>query len=87
MCFRRARVIAGGQVIEDIDGFNRLSLMFSALKNLDDQKEIAMEGFGLFGRKYYQGAGGLVEDPDAEDSDERKVFIVSVIGMKLVILK
>ena len=30
--FRRARVIAGGQVIEDVDDFNRLSLMFTALK-------------------------------------------------------
>ena len=28
--FRRARVIAGGQVIEDIGGFNRLSLMMTA---------------------------------------------------------
>ena len=43
--FRRARIIAGGQVIEDIDDFNRLSLMFTALKSQDDQKEIAMEGF------------------------------------------
>ena len=25
--FRRARIVAGGQVIEDIDDFNRLSLM------------------------------------------------------------
>ena len=28
--FRRARVIAGGQVIEGIDDFNRLSLMMTA---------------------------------------------------------
>ena len=56
MCFRRARVIAGGQVIEDIGGFTLLSLMFTALKGQGDQKEIAMEGFGLFGRKYDQGA-------------------------------
>ena len=30
--FRRARVIAGGQVIEDIDDFNRLSLMLTSIK-------------------------------------------------------
>ena len=71
--FRRARVIAGGQVIEDIDGFNRLSLMFTTLKSQDDQKEIAMEGFGLFD----QSAGGLTVDPDSEDSDERKIYRVS----------
>ena len=29
--FRRCRMIAGGQVIEDIDDFNRLSLMLAAL--------------------------------------------------------
>ena len=75
--FRRARVIAGGQIIEDIDDFNRLSLMFTALKSQDDQKEIAMEGFGLFDRKYDRGAGGLLDDPEAEDSDERKIYRVS----------
>ena len=44
--------------------------MFTALKSQDDQKEIAMEGFVLFDRKYDQAAGGLTVDPDAEDSDE-----------------
>ena len=75
--FRRARIIAGGQIIEDIDDFNRLSLMFTALKSQDDQKEIAMEGFGLFDRKYDRPAGGLLADPDAEDDDERKIYRVS----------
>ena len=76
--FRRARVIAGGQVIEDIDDFNRLSIMFTALKSQDDQKEIAMEGFGLFDRKYDQPAGGLLSaGPVAEDTDERKVYRIS----------
>ena len=75
--FRRARVIAGGQVIEDIDDFNRLSLMFAALKSLDDQKEIACSGFALFDRKYDQSAGGLTIDENAEDSDERKIYRVS----------
>ena len=44
--FRRARLIAGGQVIEDIDDFNRLSLMLTALKPEEEQLEIATEGFG-----------------------------------------
>ena len=46
--FKRAWVLCGGIVIEDIDDFNRLSLMMTALKPVDEQKEIAMEGFGLF---------------------------------------
>ena len=75
--FRGARVICGGTVVEDIDDWNRLSLMFTALKSQDDQKEIAMEGFGLFDRKDDQAAGGLTVDPDAGDSDERKVYRVS----------
>ena len=75
--FRRARIIAGGQVIEKIDGFNRLSPMMTAVKSQDDRKEIAMEGFGLFDRKYDQAAGGLVEDPEAKDADERKIHRVS----------
>ena len=78
--FRRARVICGGTVVEDIDDINRLSLMFTALKSQDDQKEIAMEGFGLFDRNFEPSAGGLVEDPDAEDSGERKIYRVSDWG-------
>ena len=84
--FRRARVTAGGQIIEDIDDFNRLSLMFTALKSQDDQKEIAMEGSGLFDRKYDRAAGGLLADPEAEDGDERKI-IVFRIGTKLATLE
>ena len=48
--FRRCRVTCGGVVIEDIDDFNRLSLMMTALKPVDEQKDIAMQGFGLFDR-------------------------------------
>ena len=40
--------IAGGQVIEDIDDFNRLSLMLTALKPQDEQLGIANEGFGSY---------------------------------------
>ena len=50
--FRRARIIAGGQVVEDIDSFNRLSLMPTALKTEEEQNTIAGEGFCNFGGKY-----------------------------------
>ena len=39
--FRRARLICGGQVVEDIDDFNRLSLMLTDLMPEDDQHDIA----------------------------------------------
>ena len=46
--FRRARLIAGGQVVEDIDNFNRLSLMLSSLKTTEQQLMDASEGFGSY---------------------------------------
>ena len=42
--FRRARLICGGQVVEDIGGFNRLSLMLTDPLPEDDQHDIACEG-------------------------------------------
>ena len=50
--FRRARIIAGGQVIEDIDSFNRVSLMLTALKTEEEQNTIAGEGFCNFEGTY-----------------------------------
>ena len=46
--FRRARLIAGGQVIEDIDNFIRLSVMLTALLPEEEQLDIATQGFGSF---------------------------------------
>ena len=43
--FRRARIVAGGQVVEDIDSFNRHSLMLTALKTEEEQNTVAGEGF------------------------------------------
>ena len=64
--FRRARLICGGQVIEDIDDFNRLSLMLTDLLPEDEQHDIACEGFGNF-----DFVKGTVE---AEDADPRKGY-------------
>ena len=54
--FRRARLICGGQVVEDIDGFNRLSLMLTDLLPEDDQHDIGCEGFGNFDSVQGEGA-------------------------------
>ena len=79
--FRRCRVTCGGVVTEDVDDFNRLSLMMTALKPVDEQKDIAMQGFCLFNRvndpadqevtDWTTGRDGL------EDADERKAYRVS----------
>ena len=50
--FRRARLIAGGQVIEDIDDFNGLSLMLTSLLPEDEQTAMAVEGFGHYDHKF-----------------------------------
>ena len=63
--FRRARLICGGQVVEDIDEFNRLSLMRTDLMPEDDQHDIACEGFGDF---------DFVKSEEAQPSDDRKAY-------------
>ena len=50
--FRRARIICGGVVVEDIDNFNRLSSMLAALKTEEEQNTIAGEGFCNFDGKF-----------------------------------
>ena len=79
--FRRCRVTCGSVVIEDIDGFNRLSLMLTALKPVDEQTNIAMQGFCLFDR-LNDPADQEVTDWNTgrngrEDADERKSYSVS----------
>ena len=73
--------MCGGVVIEDIDGFNRLSIMMTALKPVDEQKEIAMEGFGLFADvndilPIHQTDWNVGHDP-GEEADQRKAYRVS----------
>ena len=64
--FRRARLTCGGQVVGDIDDFNRLSLMLTDLLPEDDQHDIACEGFGNF--DFVKGEG------PAQAADERKSY-------------
>ena len=63
--FRRARLTCGGQVVEDIDDFNRLSLMLTDLLPEDDQHDISCEGFGHF---------HFVKGEAAQAADQRKSF-------------
>lgn len=45
--FRRARLLAGGQVIEDIDNFNRVSQMLQLLKSKHSRQNEMSEGMGV----------------------------------------
>ena len=62
---RRARLNCGGQVIEDIDDFNRRSPMFTDLLPEDGQHKIACEGFGDF---------DFVKGEAAQAADARKGY-------------
>ena len=61
--FIRARLICGRQVVEDIGGFNRLSLMLTDLLLEHDQHDIGCEGFRTF---------GSVKGAAAQAGDQRK---------------
>ena len=64
--FRWSRLICGGQAVEDIDDFNRLSLMLTDILFEDDQHDIACEGFGNF---------DFVKGEAAQTADERKGYV------------
>ena len=44
--FRRMRIIAGSQVVEDFDSYNRVHHMFSKLMSQGARRDEANEGFG-----------------------------------------
>ena len=46
--FRTARLSVRGQIIEDIQDFDRLSHMFNSLENAETRLNDMCEGFGYF---------------------------------------
>ena len=81
--FRRARIIAGGQVIEDIDDFNRLSLMLTTIKSNEEQLMIASEGFGSFDDRY----GVVAEDHRKEYRSKDYDYSGGVFQSRRVVFK
>jgi hypothetical protein len=45
--FRRLRVLCGGQILEDIDLYNRVHELFDTLKSKHSRTNEAVEGFGM----------------------------------------
>ena len=78
---RRARLICGGQVIGDIDDFNRLSLMLTDLMPEGDQHDIACGGFGNF--DFVKGEAAQANDD--RSATERMVMIYQVMCSSLVV--
>ena len=86
--FRRARTICGGFVVEDIDDFNRLSLMITALKSDEEQLMSASEGFGSFDDRYGDVANDNRKEYRGGDYDKsglayasRRVFFKPLFGL------
>ena len=85
--FRRARLICGGVVVEDIDDFNRLSLMLTSLMTEDEQTTMAIEGFGHYDRKITAEddtrASYRFEDFDyaGQVMDNRRVMFKPLMGI------
>ena len=86
--FRRARIICGGVVVEDIDSFNRLSLMVTALKTEEEQRQIALEGFGSYDTKFTDGTNDIRASYRIEDYDRsgdvklsRRVIFKPLFGL------
>ena len=63
--FPRPRLICGGQVVEGIDGFNRIRLMLTDLLAEDDQSDIACGGFGNY---------VFVKGADTHDGEKREGY-------------
>ena len=57
--FKRMRVLCNGQIVEDIDDFNRVSEMFSILTSDGSRRNVAVEGFGE-NFDHYDWMGGTV---------------------------
>ena len=86
--FRRCRIIGGGQVIEEIDDFNRLSLMLTALKPEEEQLMISSEGFGQFDDKSASQLTDYRKTYRVEDCDKsgrvwqsRRVVFKPMLGL------
>eukprot|EP00972_Heterocapsa_arctica_P082729 12190528-Heterocapsa_arctica.AAC.1 len=86
--FWRVRIIAGGQIIEDIDNLNRISCMLTALASENGQLSIASEGFGSYDDKYGEGVADNRKPWIAEDHDtagvireSRKVLFKPLVGL------
>ena len=75
--FRRARIICGGVVVEDIGNFSRLSLMLTALKTEEEQNGIAAQGFCNFDEKYSESSTDSRSTYRQEDYDKSGLVIVS----------
>ena len=56
--FRRMRVLCNGQIVEDIDNYNRVEAMFSCFASEDSLKNVDAEGFGQrWDRRYATETG------------------------------
>jgi hypothetical protein len=73
--FRRARLISSGQVVEDIDYYNRLHEMFHILQPTNHRNNDLIEGFGT------TGTSGATAIPGVGGVNSRVVAFTPLFGL------
>ena len=62
--FRRMRIVCGGQIVEDIDDYNRVCEMFNILQSKNVRANDEIEGTGRWdgGNSEILGSGGALDE-------------------------
>ena len=63
--FSRMRILVGGQVIEDIDNYNRVHEMFQVFSATDSRENDYAEGFANYWRNLLHDPRGLLVTADS----------------------
>jgi hypothetical protein len=77
--FRRVRILAGGQILEDMDDYNRIHEMFHCLQDPKTRVNDDIEGFGM----RYDDYGGPIDAqyPGIAGGSQRVVMFKMISGI------
>ena len=78
--FRRVRLLAGGQVVEDIDYYSRVHEMMDILTASDSRDNENVEGFGYRWDEHKPPAGGAIY-VGIKPGDRQTVFFKPLMGL------
>ena len=79
--FRRMRILAGGQIIEDIDQYNRVHEMMHILTAKDSRDNDGAEAFGYSPSNYRENVPNGVQYPGIGPNDGQVVMFKPLSGL------
>jgi len=79
--FRRVRVLCGGQIVEDIDDYNRVHHQFHLMRPGERRLNDATEGFGVNGASYYLNRSVIDVADQIPASKSQTVCFTPFIGL------